>query len=210
MSVESLIPSNHLIICHPPLLLPSVFPSIRVFSNELALHIRWPKYWSFSINNSSEYSGLRIYVKMAPEAYSARLIFLCSHVISASGQVMRKVECALKKCARTFLTVQWLRLHVPSAGGYGFNPWLGNYGPECCKSWQDSEWMNEEACIPQKPFPHSCARGEEYRAQATCGGEAPCRLDSSRLWSHLATSPSSWQPRGQTDGSWGRRFPLSL
>ena len=68
-STESLIPSYHL-ICRPPLLLPSVFPSIRVFSNESALHIRWPKYWSFSVSNSSEYSGLGTYAKMAPETYS--------------------------------------------------------------------------------------------------------------------------------------------
>ena len=58
MSIESVIPSNHLILCRPLLLLPSIFPSIRVFSNELALHIRWPKYWSFSISPSNEYSGL--------------------------------------------------------------------------------------------------------------------------------------------------------
>ena len=58
MSIESVMPSNRLILCHPLLLLPSIFPSIRVFSNELALHIRWPKYWSFSISPSSEYSGL--------------------------------------------------------------------------------------------------------------------------------------------------------
>ena len=60
MSVELVIPSNHLILCHPLLLLPSIFPSIRVFSNESALHIRWPKYWifSFSISPSNEYSGL--------------------------------------------------------------------------------------------------------------------------------------------------------
>ena len=53
-------PSNHLILCHPLLLLPSIFPSIRVFSNELALRIRWPKYWNFnfSISPSNEYSGL--------------------------------------------------------------------------------------------------------------------------------------------------------
>jgi len=58
--IESVMPSNHLILCHPFLLLPSIFPSIRVFSNELALHIRWPKYWSFSfgISLSSECSGL--------------------------------------------------------------------------------------------------------------------------------------------------------
>ena len=60
MSVESMTPSNHLIICHSLLLLPSIFPSIRVFSNESALHIRWPKYWSFSfsINPFNDYSGL--------------------------------------------------------------------------------------------------------------------------------------------------------
>ena len=60
MSIESVIPSNHLIFCHPLLLLPSIFPSIRVFSNESVLRIRWPKYWSFSfsISSSSEYSGL--------------------------------------------------------------------------------------------------------------------------------------------------------
>ena len=60
MSIESVMQSNHLILCHPLLLLPSIFPSIRVFSNELVLHIRWPKYWSFSFNISpaSEYLGL--------------------------------------------------------------------------------------------------------------------------------------------------------
>ena len=60
MSIESVMPSNHLILCHPLLLLPSIFPSIRDFSNESTLHIRWPKYWSFSfsISPSSEYSGL--------------------------------------------------------------------------------------------------------------------------------------------------------
>ena len=58
MTIESVMPSNHLILCRPLLLLPSIFPGIRVFSNELALHIRWPKYWSisFSISPSSEYS----------------------------------------------------------------------------------------------------------------------------------------------------------
>ena len=60
MSIESVMPSNHLILCRPLLLLPPIPPSIRVFSNESILHIRWPKYWSFSfsINPSNEYSGL--------------------------------------------------------------------------------------------------------------------------------------------------------
>ena len=58
MSIESVMLSNHLILCRPLLLLPSVFPSIRVFSNESVLCLRWPKYWSFNINPSNEYSGL--------------------------------------------------------------------------------------------------------------------------------------------------------
>ena len=60
MSIELVMLSNHLILYHPLLLLPSIFPSIRVFSSELALHIKWPKFWnlSFSISHSNEYSGL--------------------------------------------------------------------------------------------------------------------------------------------------------
>ena len=58
MSIKSVMPSNHLILCRPLLLLPSVFASIRVFSSESALLIRWPKYWSLSISPASEYSGL--------------------------------------------------------------------------------------------------------------------------------------------------------
>ena len=60
MSIESVMPSNHLILCRPLLLLPSIFPSIRGFPKELSLHIRWPRYWSlgFSISPSNEYSGL--------------------------------------------------------------------------------------------------------------------------------------------------------
>ena len=63
MSIESVMPSNHLILCRPLLLLPSIFPSIRVFSSESALGIRWPKYWSFrfSISPSSGYSGLMFF-----------------------------------------------------------------------------------------------------------------------------------------------------
>ena len=60
MSIESVMPSNHLILCHPLLFLPSIFPNIRVFCSESVLRIRWPKYWSFSFNisPSSEYPGL--------------------------------------------------------------------------------------------------------------------------------------------------------
>ena len=97
-------PSNHLILCHPLLFLPSIFPSIRVFSNESALRIRWPKYWSFSISPSNEYSGLISFridwldlpavqetlQSLLPHDSSKALIFLCSafFMVQLSHQYM--------------------------------------------------------------------------------------------------------------------------
>ena len=70
MSIQSVVLSSHLILCHPLLLLPSVFPSIKVCSSESALPIRWPRYWSFgfSISLSSEYSGLISFIRLCPES----------------------------------------------------------------------------------------------------------------------------------------------
>ena len=94
MSTESVMPYNHLILCCPLLLLPSIFPRIRVFSNESALHIRWPKYWSssFNISHSNEYSGLisfRMYwldllvvqgiLKSLLQHHSSKASILCAH-----------------------------------------------------------------------------------------------------------------------------------
>ena len=83
MSIELVMPSNHLILCCPLLLSPSIFPSIRVFSNESALHIRWPKYWSFSfsisISHFNEYSGLISFrtdlITLQPKGLSLSLSF---------------------------------------------------------------------------------------------------------------------------------------
>ena len=93
MCIESVMPSNHLILCLPLLLLSSVFPSIRVFSNESALCIRWSKYWSFSISPSNDYSGLISFridwydlvavqgtFKRLPQSHSSKASILwCSH-----------------------------------------------------------------------------------------------------------------------------------
>ena len=91
MSIESVMPSNHLILCHPLLFLPSIFPSIRVFSNESLLRIRWPKYWSFSfsMSPSTEYSGLisfsmdwldlpvgSVVINISPNSLDSRLCFI--------------------------------------------------------------------------------------------------------------------------------------
>ena len=79
MSIESVMPSNHLIFCRPLLLLPSVFPSIRVFSKESALHIRWPKYWIFSISPSNEYSGFPLLLTGLISLQSKGLSSLLQH-----------------------------------------------------------------------------------------------------------------------------------
>ena len=82
MSIESVMPSNPLILCHHLLLLPSIFPSIRVFSSELALHIRWPKYWSFnfSISHSNEYFGLTSITKAFSKIASSVWVLLQTSV----------------------------------------------------------------------------------------------------------------------------------
>ena len=80
MSIESMMPSNHLILCHPLLLLPPVFPSIWIFSNELTLGIRWPKYWSFpfSIHPFDEDSGLTGWISL-PELKSLKALMKLTH-----------------------------------------------------------------------------------------------------------------------------------
>ena len=86
MAIELVMPSNHLILCCPLLLLPPIFPSIRVFSSESALRMRWPSYWSFSISLSNEYSGLisfRIdwFDLLAVQGTLKSLVeFNCSHI----------------------------------------------------------------------------------------------------------------------------------
>ena len=84
MFIESVMPSNQLILCHSLLLLPSIFPSIRVFSNELPLLIRWPKYWtfSFSISPSNEYSGLISFRMVAIIIYNS--LIYCAYMFILS------------------------------------------------------------------------------------------------------------------------------
>ena len=72
MSIESVMLFNHLVLCHPLFLLPSIFPSIRVFSNELAVYIRWPKYWSFSISPSNDYPVFLIFPGIPEAAVTTR------------------------------------------------------------------------------------------------------------------------------------------
>ena len=89
MSIESVMPSNHLIFCHPLLLLPSIFPSIRVFSNESALLIRWSKFWSFSfsISPSNEYSGL-ISFRMDTINEHNQSDFCFDHLVISMGSII--------------------------------------------------------------------------------------------------------------------------
>ena len=91
MSIELTMPSNHLILCRPLLLLPSIFPSIRIFSNELIFHIRWSKYWSFSfsISPSNEYSGLISFI------YLFFLVNICYFIIFFIIAILMGVKCYL-------------------------------------------------------------------------------------------------------------------
>ena len=100
MSIELIMPSNHLILCLPLLLLPSIFPSIRVFSNKSVLHIRWPKYWSFSFSiNPSKYTGLISFrmdwLDLLPVQGTLRSLF--QHHSSKASVL----------CCRAFLTLQF-------------------------------------------------------------------------------------------------------
>ena len=117
MSIESVMPSNHFILCCPLLLLPSIFPSIRVFSNESALHIRWPKSWSFSfsISPSNGYSGL-ISFRMdwldLPAVQGTFNSFLQHHSSKAS----------ILKCS-AFLTVQLLHPYMTTGKTIALTRW---------------------------------------------------------------------------------------
>ena len=112
MSIESVMPSNHLILCCPLLLLPSILPSIRVFSSELALRIRWPKYWSFSFNNSpsNEHPGL----------ISFRMDWL--DLLAVQGTLKSLLQhCSLKSVFQrsAFFTVQFSHPYVTTGKTIG-------------------------------------------------------------------------------------------
>ena len=124
MSIELVMPSNHLILCHPLLLLPSIFPSIGVFSNESALQIRWPKYWSFSfsISPSNEYSRLisfRIDWFDLLAVHGILKSLLRHHSLTFVGKVMPLLFNALSRSVIAFLPrskhllISWLQ--SPSA-----------------------------------------------------------------------------------------------
>ena len=153
MSVESVMPSNHLILYCPLLLLPSIFPSIRVFSNESALHIRWPKYWSFSfsISHSNECSGLISFrmdwldplavqgtLKSLLQHHSSKAsILLCSafFIVQLSHPFMTigkttALKALILSLAGASLAAQWLKLRLPMHGMWVSIPGWGANTPQ--------------------------------------------------------------------------------
>ena len=100
MSIELVMPSNHLILCCPLLLLPSIFPSIRIFSNELALCIRWPNYWSFSITPSNEYS----------EMISFRMDWL--DLLAVQGTLKSLLQHHSSKASILWRSALWSKSHI--------------------------------------------------------------------------------------------------
>ena len=117
MSIESVMPSYHLILCCPLLLLPSIFPSFRFFSKELVLCIRWPKYWSFcfSINPSHEYSGL---ISLGLTGW----IFLLSKGLFKSLLQHRRSKASILQCS-AFFTVQLSHLYITTEKTIALTRW---------------------------------------------------------------------------------------
>ena len=108
MSIESMMPSNHLILCHPHLLLPSVFPNIRIFSNELALSIRWPKYWSFSFSNSLS-NGYSVLIPLGLTGW-----YPCSPGRSLHYLSSRQSPKSLSPCLGAFVfCIKGITVYVP-------------------------------------------------------------------------------------------------
>ena len=117
MSIESVMPSNHLILCHPLLLLPSIFPQHLIFSNQLALRIRWPKYWNFNFNNSpsNEYSGL----------ISSRIDWF--NLLAVQGTLksllqQHNLKALILQCS-TFFVVQFSHLYMTTGGTIALSIW---------------------------------------------------------------------------------------
>ena len=108
MSIESMMPSNHLILCHPLLLLPSIFSSIRVFSDESALHIRWPKYWSFSFNisPSNEHPGL-ISFRMDRVSRRKEILKIRAEI---NAKETKETIAKINKAKSWFFRMDWLDL----------------------------------------------------------------------------------------------------
>ena len=98
MSIKSVMPSNHLLLCHPLFLLPSIFPSIRVFSNESVLRIRWPKYWCFSISPSNEHQELISFRMDCLDLLSVQGTFKCllQHHSSKASILRRSAFCTVQ------------------------------------------------------------------------------------------------------------------
>ena len=115
MSIELVMPSNHLILCHPLLLLFSIFPNIRIFPNESAVHIRWPKYWSFNISPSNEHSGL----------ISFRMDWLDHLVVQGTLKSVlqhHSSKASILRCS-AFLTVQLSHPYMTAGKTIALNRW---------------------------------------------------------------------------------------
>ena len=201
MSIESVMPSNHLILCRPLLLLPSIFPSIKVFSNESALHIRWPKYWSFSfsIGPSNEYSGLI--------SFKIGFILWFIHGYSITWLIHARLEKEKKKKTNKlvvmfpgtweFMTFCWssewptfklttLLFHL--ADHLKVLWWLGDIFSEL-SVYCDQNFILLLVIESVWSF------NKWNRYKWSCSGQMGIRDPQSSLWPFTSSSPSLWRPQ---------------
>ena len=150
MSIESVMPSDHLVLCHPLLLLPSIFPSIRVFSSESVLRIKWPKYWSFSfsISPSNEYPGLTSFrIFWLDQLYTFTLLF---H-LAVQGTLRSLIQHHSSKVSILQFSVAMggiphagLR-HIPQEGGLAYaKAWSSLTQPSLWSSSHIHTWLLEK------------------------------------------------------------------
>ena len=150
MSIESVMPSNHRILCHPLLLLPSIFPSIKVFSNELSLHIRWPKYWSFQNTVKTPKSQWRPSSwKYPPLPKIAGIILPFIRIVPSQQKLQKHFQVsALTLCngMAHSLSVQCVSLWINPLLTYHFvSHWIlsvmRHQNPELIRSWNQEPWV---------------------------------------------------------------------
>ena len=201
MSIESVISSKHLILCHPLLLLPSIFPSIRGFSNESVLCIRWPRYWnfSFSIRSSNEYSGL----------ISFRMDRL--NLLAVQGPLMSLLQhhsskASILQCSTVFI-VQLSRPYMMITGKSTLNiPWkywcwssntlAPTQGSNLVSSFEGgflTIWATRNYSLKPMNCSHSCPGGSVSKESA-CNARDMCSIPGFHPWVRTIPWRRKWQP----------------
>ena len=196
-------PSNHLVLCHPLLHLPSIFPSIRVFSNESAFHIRWPKYWSFSISPSNEYWGLISFMGVNAKNLFEDLYYLYTliWILDLKYQIHQHFYFPPKECKGLFSSVQFSRSVVsdslrPHESQHARPPCPSPTAGVHSDSRPSSQWCHpaiSSSVVPFSSCPQFLPASESFPMNQlfAWGGQS---IGVSSLASFLPRNTQDWSP----------------